>query len=234
MELTPLIAHATAALDWLWPPVCARCEARAEAAATRFCDACWAGLRPLGRHDGQGVLAAFAVDSFFLDALAAGKYRRQRPVLMRLARTAARRVESWLPRGTPIVPVPLAPDKQRERGFNQAEIFGRELAARLEAPLIVDALVRVRGGKAIAGTSRTERAGRVRGAFRAGPGLDPAREGSLLLVDDLVTTGSTSADCLRALTSVAPALDVRVVAMGRAFGPREDAPPIAREGLARL
>ncbi len=94
-----------------------------------------------------------------------------------------------------IVPVPLHPRRRRERGYNQAELLARELAARLGWPL-ADCLERIRHTPAQASLDRAARLDNPRGAFVAWGDL---RDRRCLLVDDVLTTGTTVSECARAL-----------------------------------
>ncbi len=94
-----------------------------------------------------------------------------------------------------VVPVPLHPSRQRERGFNQAELLGRAVARELGVPC-VNALNRTRATRQQARRSAAERDD-LRGAFAVRPGVLPA--GPLLLLDDVLTTGHTLLACQEAL-----------------------------------
>lgn len=221
--------HARAALDLLWPPICPRCGARAEHPQEQYCERCWGALR---EHGGtESVLAAFVVDSLFLDLLAASKYRRDRAVGKRLAREATARLAKRVPDGV-LVPVPLTRAKRRERGFNQSEDFALALSRHTRRGVEPGWLRRVRGGRALAGCDKAEREKRVRGAFSVPPGL-PIEGLDLIVVDDVITTGATSAACTAAL-EMAGGRVVAVVGMGRAGNAGDDVPPASRELLARL
>ncbi len=97
-----------------------------------------------------------------------------------------------------VVPVPLHATRQKERGFNQAELIARPLARRLGIPLRTWLLVRTRPRPERLRLSRKERWRIVRGAYstREGSQVDNLR---VLLVDDVFTTGATLDACSRAL-----------------------------------
>lgn len=97
-----------------------------------------------------------------------------------------------------VVPVPLHASRQRERGFNQAELIARPLAKRLGLRMATYLLVRTRPRPAKSVLSLRERWESVRGAYetRAGAKVDKLR---ILLVDDVFTTGATLDACARAL-----------------------------------
>lgn len=97
-----------------------------------------------------------------------------------------------------IVPVPMHRAKLHKRGYNQAELLGRALGRRLGIRC-QPAMLRKRLDRLPQSTlPRKDRAANVRGAFVASP---PARGKSLLLVDDICTTGETLRACARALLS---------------------------------
>ena len=97
-----------------------------------------------------------------------------------------------------IVPVPLHPDRRRERGYNQAELIARPLARRLGLRLDAKLLVRAKPRPAQLVLSRSEHWKSVRGAYATRPGVrvDNLR---ILLVDDVMTTGATLDACSRVL-----------------------------------
>ena len=95
-----------------------------------------------------------------------------------------------------VVPVPLHSARLRDRGFNQAELLGVEVADYLNIPLNPRALQRVRATPPQTGLGRKDRRANVRDAFVARKPLDAA---SVLVVDDVMSTGSTGMECARAL-----------------------------------
>ena len=103
--------------------------------------------------------------------------------------------EGWMVLAPPnagvdvIVPVPLHPTRQRQRGYNQSALLARELGTYLCHPVVEDVLVRTKPTAPQVGLNAQERRANVRDAFRcAGTGLSGKR---VLLIDDVCTTGST-------------------------------------------
>lgn len=134
------------------------------------------------------------------------------------------------PSGAPpsLVPVPLSPARRRERGFNQAHLLAAELA-RATGWSLAAVLARRRTGRRQARSGRLDRATNVRGLFHCPPGTASAVAGRrVLLVDDVVTTGATSAACADALRRAGSSL-VGVVSFARALhGPaaRDEGHPL--------
>ena len=98
-----------------------------------------------------------------------------------------------------LVPVPLAPVRLRERGFNQSELLARAVGNRLGLN-VVDALVRTRSTVTQTRLAPDARAANVSGAFALAPGAD-VRGMHLVLVDDVATTCATLNACAAALFS---------------------------------
>lgn len=98
-----------------------------------------------------------------------------------------------------LVPVPLAPARRRERGFNQSEILARELARHWEIPSRPELLARTRRTATQTRLTPEERHRNVSGAFRATAERSVLRGLHLVLVDDVVTTGATLNACAAAL-----------------------------------
>lgn len=97
-----------------------------------------------------------------------------------------------------VVPVPLHPVRERERGLNQAAILARALSRTRGIPFLPRALKRTRFTETQTHLDRSERQKNLRGAFRAPrPGALAGRR--VLLVDDVLTTGSTLSECAATL-----------------------------------
>lgn len=105
-----------------------------------------------------------------------------------------------------VIPVPLHRWRRWSRGYNQAEVIGKEVAAALGARLRADVLVRARRTRTQTRLSVEEKARNVAAAFRVR--TDAFSEEGLpchvLLVDDVFTTGATLNACRMALREVLP------------------------------
>ena len=123
-----------------------------------------------------------------------------------------------------VLPVPLHPRRLRSRGFNQALELIREANAHRSCrstsrrlPVWTGALVRHRDTPALGKESPAVRRSRLAGAF-AVPEPSAVRGRRLLVIDDVMTSGATLAECARALID-AGAREVLVGALARASGP---------------
>ena len=112
-----------------------------------------------------------------------------------------------------VTPVPLHWRRQWQRGFNQSELLARTMAARCGIP-VVPALRRVRATLTQAGLSNTRRRQNVDTAFECRRGARALAGKRILLIDDVLTTGSTAAACARVLKR-AGAAKVALLAVAR-------------------
>jgi ComF family protein len=96
-----------------------------------------------------------------------------------------------------IVPVPLHPARQRERGFNQASLLAKLLSAHTSIPC-KPLLKRIRYSTTQTALDRSERMENLHNAFRLRKNVD-VRGLRVLLIDDVLTTGSTLSECARVL-----------------------------------
>ena len=162
------------------------------------------------------------------------------PILGRMLADVIAALEPALPPGTiAVVPVPLHRKKKAERGFNQAEVIARaalhhlarrdKFEARFE--LCADALVRSRDTGSQIGLSRRQRRENLRDAFAVREPA-PILKRSILLVDDVLTTGATASECARVLRR-AGAGRVWVATVARTLKV-PDAPVIAEDLSGRL
>ena len=193
------------ALDVLFPVRCVGCGR----SGAYICVACLAEAKrpppepPLGAGPLTDVLTPFAYAGVVRTAVQHLKYRGVRSLVPEMARPMAWELAVAVPPPFTLVPVPLHPTRLRERGFNQAELLSRELARLLDAPLSSGALRRTKDTSLQVDTaSRAERLQNVREAFAPTGRLDGE---TIVLVDDVATTGATLLAAAQALLSAGAA-----------------------------
>jgi ComF family protein len=191
----------------LVPPVCARCGLPlAHAGELAQCGACLAAPPTFDWAHAAGLYAGP-----LREALQRFKFGR-RPALARpLADLVIEACSPIVAPGAILVPVPLARDRERERGFNQAALVAERVARTVGVPLRARWLARTRATAPQTALNATERHDNVRGAFVAS---SSAAGADVVLVDDVLTTGATAAECARALRA-AGARSVGVLTVAR-------------------
>jgi competence protein ComFC len=200
----------------LAPPLCWGCRSPAPAGQP-LCPACRGTLRWLGAAPvwlaGVEAWAPVAYEGAGRELVKALKYRGAEGLAGPLAAQMAANAPSGLLDGV-LVPVPLHPTRLRRRGYNQARLLAAALAERSGLELR-DCLDRRGRDPPQAGRGRSERIAFSAGGIELRPDAG-APPGRVLLVDDVITTGSTlaaSAGSLRA----AGARTVRAIAYARAL-----------------
>jgi ComF family protein len=191
--------------------VCRNCTEALEPVPLPYCPICGAGnARFVGadRCDDcpAGVIAFEAVRACFSFAGTAERVTKKLKYDHReeFADYMAGHMANWLPvlyKVVPfdvIVPVPLHPARQRERGFNQAELIAHRIGKGLGIPVSASLIARFRQTPTQTRLSRAERASNVAGAFRTGKPAAIAGK-AVLLVDDVCTTGATLNECAKVL-----------------------------------
>jgi ComF family protein len=234
--------------DALWPRTCHVCgAASADGVACAAhalplrprgarCERCAAALPP-GLPDGGRCAACRRRAPGWSRLVALGDYRLEpglrawilafkhgaRPDLARgLGAALAVRAAGAIAPGDALVPVPPHPLRRLERGYDQAALLARELAAHSGAPSLA-LLRRTRDTPAQGVWGPRSRTSNVDHAFAPALLRRRAPPARLWLVDDVVTSGATVAACARALRALG-AREVGVLALARAAGSSDGYP----------
>lgn len=168
---------------------------------------------------GFPVYTLSSYDSLMSDIIRIVKYRPSFKLLVILAEQCQKRgrLEILINKDDILVPVPMHSDRLLKRGFNQAEVLAEKFAATVGCRFS-PALERTRATRPQADCDEKDRQNNLDGAFAVGRGLIKEKFAGrhLILVDDVVTTGSTLQKCCEALQPLGPAR-VSAIAVSHSF-----------------
>ncbi len=212
---TILSRLAGSVLDLLLPPSCAvcnseggflcqGCESELPRLRAPYCNICsdpgprgmcrWCATSPPAV---DGIRAPYLMEDGARDMVYSLKYRNLRALAPELGRLLAEYLESTPIASDVLMPVPLHPRRERERGYNQSVHLVRELGRRAGLAIDTQGLRRTRNTPPqVSIDGHEERRRNTDGAFECISTVDGSR---VLLLDDVVTTGSTMSACARAL-----------------------------------
>ena len=218
----------TFALDIVYPRRCAGCGAR----GTWLCDRCERATECFSGAlcDGCGIPASLGLcrceelpaavarvrsvgpyGGWLRGSVVQVKYHGEWARVVRLAPMLAVACVDLLPIDA-LVPVPLHPTRQKQRGFNQSEKLSEGLSQEIAVP-VLPALERLRKTAPQVRLGAERRQTNVMGAFGLLPGHEVAGK-RLMLVDDVITTGSTVGACAEVLLAARAAV-VNVLTVAR-------------------
>ncbi len=208
---------ASSIIDFIYPPVCISCQALIPDGSQRVCESCWRAVRavtadlPLYQETKARLLEEGHIDNlvscflfekegplqFIIHAL---KYQQYESLGLDLGRRIGRVISERQENIDVIIPVPLHKVKQRERGYNQAELIARGISVTIGKPLAGRVIRRTRDTLTQTKLNVAERKKNVEGAFAIVPAAHAAIKGRVcLLVDDVITTGATAGSCAKEL-----------------------------------
>jgi len=206
-------------IERILPPTCEQCGAPLRAAegspagavpvSSVRCSACNRSPPPF---DAARSLAVY--DGRLRRAICGLKFHGRKAAASALGRLLAALAPLEITRGVGVVvPVPLHPARLKARGFNQSDLLAGPVASILGVPCTARALRRMHQDRPQVELGACDRTGNVRNAFAPG---EETVAGTVLLVDDVYSTGSTAAACALALKN-AGADRVVVLTLARAL-----------------
>jgi ComF family protein len=227
MEVSSVKPFLHALLDVILPPlchicrtfipnagklhICPTCRDRLPLVSSPLCSICGIPFAGTGGDHRCGACLAhpphfdtarahFLYEGAIRDLIHSFKYNRRTHLRYPLALLSLEGVGGFLTDQEPhlIIPVPLHRSRLRQRGFNQAVLLGRVLSRELSLSMLPDALVRTRQTEPQIDLSAAERRLNVKGAFSV-PRPDLVAHKRILLLDDVMTTGSTMDECAKEL-----------------------------------
>jgi ComF family protein len=208
----PVCATCWASILPLTPPLCDRCGDplptwRAISVPLARCPRCRRGAQSVDRARAIG-----AYDGALRAVVHALKYEGRRSLARRLGELMRVRGADMLDGAAYAVPVPLHPSRLRHRGFNQAEDLSRHLGI----PSVA-ALRRIRATPTQTGLPAARRHRNMRDAFAITRAARSLAGATVVLVDDVSTTGATLEACARVLKE-ADVREVRALTAARVVG----------------
>lgn len=195
----------TMILDWFFPPRCAFCRRLVEHGEIRVCESCKKDL-PYTHNDGEqrkdfvkSCVAPFYYEKTVRKSLLRFKFGNTPGYAEAYGPFVAASVKRLLEGEWDVLSwVPVSRKRLRERGYDQAELICRAVASSLETEA-VPLLRKRRHTKAQSATGSAEkRRANIAGAYEMLPGVD-VKGKRILLIDDIITTGSTISECARTL-----------------------------------
>lgn len=181
-------------LSFTASPVCKKCGKEITDEGAEYCRDCMTHTRTF-----EYGVALLNYNEAARRSVSRIKYNNKREYLDFYGEALAARYAKTIARMAvdAIVPVPVHCSRKRRRGFNQAEVLARVIGKRLNIPVYPDLLIRTRKTLPQKDLSPGERLSNLSGAFTAAP--VPPNVQSVLLIDDIYTTGSTVEACTRIL-----------------------------------
>ncbi|HEY1857247.1 ComF family protein [Acidocella sp.] len=232
-------------LDTLLPPICLVCDAQVPAdghfcvacfrrvnfVSAPLCDICGVPLPYAAAAEAGGCCrlcalsppaftqarAALRYDEVARALILPFKYADRTDAARGIARLMLRPGRELLARADLLVPVPLHPARLRWRRYNQAALLAGELARLTHRPCVLDALCREKFTAPLEHMDRACRQAELREAIVARDGFTAANK-TVLLIDDVMTTGTTANACAASLRA-AGAARVDVLTAARVADP---------------
>lgn len=196
-------------LELFYPPLCCGCDTHLSDRLDILCESCRLALPylPIATSENNEIkskfygklvvqhcasVLSFGEGSITQNMLHQLKYQKQEAVSKFIGLLAWQRLQhlsifNW---AACIVPIPLHPSKERQRGYNQLDGFGIYLSKMTGLPYFKDYLIKTVKSDTQTNKNLIERADNIKG-FVLNPKYQSIKERCVLLIDDVITTGAT-------------------------------------------
>jgi ComF family protein len=202
-------------IDFLYPPSCLVCHQTLDDQKQKVCISCWNSIQPLSlqhplyletqqkllhEHHIDDLVSCFVFEKegAFQHIAHALKYQEYKSLGTELGKRLGAVIQTWNIDVDVIIPVPLHKQKYRERGYNQAEYIARGISSVIHRPILNMVLQRKRYTQTQTRLSFEERRRNMQDAFEACDKIIINGK-TILLVDDVITTGATTNACAKEL-----------------------------------
>ncbi|MGA7160882.1 MAG: ComF family protein [Bacteroidota bacterium] len=228
--------------DFIFPPLCFSCNARLKETESRVCNSCWSSIEHIHSDDDTvQVLRQRFSDEGSIDEFYSCYYFEEKGVFQHLVHSLkysaitlfgvelGRHIGIMLRENIDVhsidavIPIPLHKLKQRERGYNQSEFICKGISLVIERPVVSTLVMRSKNTVSQTHLTADERKKNVGGAFE----IRDAKKGflkakTILIVDDVITTGSTIQSLAKLLKDAGVA---KVIAASAALAKLETSDP---------
>lgn len=213
-SLPQLCSPCLAAIEFNGPPFCLRCSRRLEVYTCEgLCRTCL--KYPIAFDQAWGAVIYNDPIQRLLHLFKYQQHTSIRLVFRHLLEESLRRYPVPLGNFDYLLPIPLHPVRFRERGFNQSELIAGIIRKSHNIPILSNALVRTRPTRPQSFLDQKERWTNMEGAFRMKNHIS-INNNSILLIDDLLTTGATASAAAQTLKQAgAKRVGLLVVALAK-------------------
>lgn len=195
----PRCAVCDTVLSWGEKEICKECRKKIQYIRGAVCFCCGKPVKTgqeycfdceKKKHEFKQGLALFPYE-YIRPSLYRFKYAGRREYARFYAGCIAKQFEAqkrlWKPEA--LVPVPLHPKKQKKRGYNQAQLIAEELSVLWKLPVLDDLVIRTKNTKPMKAVEGQERQNNLKKAFKLG--VNDVKLNTIIIIDDIYTTGST-------------------------------------------
>lgn len=208
---------ANSILDVVYPPVCISCGQSLPNGSEKICDSCWNSIERISREhplylETKAKLRAaecvgdlvsvfvFAKEGVLQRLAHALKYEGFESIGREIGKKLGLQMKEWGVSADLIIPIPLHRAKQRERGYNQAELIARGISSVTGIPVRTNIVSRIRHTETQTKLSIEGRQKNMEGAFEmVSSRAHEVNRKICLVVDDVITTGATIQACSKEL-----------------------------------